>query len=80
MMDKYSPIFQRVRCISIRESNPDQLKLYHDYFLDLNSVYMDFEGCAFGNIYDAFSEEPEWSKDNFIGTLLLSHFRSVERM
>lgn len=59
-------IIQRVHCISERFNFPKAPKLYQDYILDLESVYMDSDGDAYGHIYTLDMD--------FVGNMLLKHF------
>jgi len=58
-----------VRCISIRESMPTQIKVGKRYAIDRLSIYIDTDGDAYGVVYD--------NKRNRIGEMMLKHFCGI---
>lgn len=67
-MDKniaYLPVI----CISERKSMPGQITVDEHYVLDRMTVYIDSDGDAYGEFYDA--------NNNRVGNLMLSHFRTA---
>lgn len=61
--------FIPVRCISTRDSKPDQIEVGRAYIIDRLSIWLDADGDAYGVVYDIAR--------NRVGQMLLSHFTSV---
>jgi len=60
-----------VTCISIRNNYPDQVTIGENYYIDLNSIYIDGDGDTFADVYK------DREKQQSIGYLALKHFRSM---
>lgn len=65
---------QKVICINEIEttSHHNQIDIGKVYYLEISSVNGDYEGDWYGKIY------ADKEKENYIGHLKLSHFRSIE--
>lgn len=59
---------QTVICISIRESEPDQLVVGKKYNIDLSTAYGDCDGDWYANVYELDGTR--------VGEMLLKHFRT----
>ena len=57
-----------VTCISIRETNPEQIKIGEKYQIDIARAHGDDEGNWYAPVYDM--------ENRCIAVLLLSHFKS----
>lgn len=55
-----------VKCISIRDTMPEQIKVGQRYSIDRLSIWIDGDGDAYGMVYDQM--------ENRIGDMLLKHF------
>jgi len=64
-MDRTNITMLPVKCISVRESNPDQIKIGERYEIDRLSIWIDGDGDAYGVVY---------FKGRRIGDMLLKHF------
>lgn len=63
-------ILEAVRCISIRKSKPEQLKLHRIYWIDEDTKYTDLNGSTYVTVY------ADASKERLIGNLDVSHFEN----
>ena len=59
----------KVICISERKSNFSQIEKGQFYKIDIQSIWIDSDGDAYGSVYD--------ENGVFIGNMLLKHFKSV---
>ena len=60
---------QLVKCISIRETNPNQIKIGNYYFIDITSIHSDLEGEWYTDVYEMIND-----MYYSIGRLALRHF------
>lgn len=58
-----------VICISIREANPDQIKINQQYKIDFEQAYGDSDGDWFVPVYTMTGDR--------LGVMNLKHFRSL---
>lgn len=61
---------EAVRCISIRESKPEQITLHRIYWVDENTKYTDTDGTTYATVY------ADISGNKLIGNLDMAHFRT----
>lgn len=66
-------MMERVRCINIRESVPDQIQYDKKYWIDPLSKWKDIDGTEYAQVYT--SED----KGSYVGTLRTDHFVSIPR-
>lgn len=70
-LDKMEGEFMKVKCINIREKNPDQIKIGEIYYVNPNTIWDDRE--------DWYCEVYRDVKlSDRVGSLKLSHFTRVE--
>ena len=62
-----------VKCISIRESFPEQIKRDETYYINPDSIFIDTDGDTIGRVY-ADSE-----LENEVGSLMLKHFYTINK-
>jgi len=62
-----------VKCISVREAFPEQIKVNEIYYINADSIFIDTDGDAIGMVYrdDCFANE--------VGSLKLSHFYTINK-
>lgn len=65
---------ERVRCISIRESIPDQIQYGKKYWIDPLSKWKDIDGTEYAQVYT--SED----KESYVGTLRTDHFVPISQV
>ena len=59
-----------VRCVSERKTNPSQIIVGNQYWIDENSIYKDSDNDEFVQVY------LDESKQYPIGNMLISHFKN----
>lgn len=64
--------FQKVTCITSRDSTDSSLIVGEDYFFDRLSIFIDCNGDAFGIIHDSGMQS--------IGVYKLNRFKSVSNI
>ena len=64
-------MMKKVKCISIREKEPNQIKVGSTYFIDETSKYVDSDGDEFGTVYE------DEAGTKVVGNMLTSHFTEV---
>ena len=62
----------KVICVSIRETNPKQIAIGEEYWMDENSLYTDDDGDKYAMIYK--TAEDNATGYDCIGIMKLSHF------
>lgn len=66
--------YMKVVCISERKSCMSGVKVGVTYYVKRDSIYMDCDGDAYGEVYsDILDPAPR-----FVGNMLLKHFQTVE--
>lgn len=71
-MSHYNNNYMKVMCINARPSNLGQIVVGHTYFIDRMSIRIDSDGDSYGEVCGMDGRN--------VGTLLLSHFRSIAQI
>lgn len=65
--------FELVKCISIREDFPEQIKIGKKYWIDPASLWTDGDGDEWIKVYSSLDNKEK----NFIAQMKLEHFQTI---
>lgn len=64
-------MMKKVKCISIRETEPNQIKVGQNYFIDETSKYVESDGDEYATVYE------DEAGTKVVANMLTSHFTEV---